>query len=145
MKKRYIDVIGFDLLFITLPICKLFNIVTVPWLITFLPMLLIAGVAIFRENILLVKMCKQKSYSSKYFINSNSEVVDAIQYTGENESEISDCLRANVCIKTENGLLINTQNGWERADVNDYIVKNKNGECYPCKPDIFKKIYIKLP
>ena len=31
--------------------------------------------------------------------------------------------------------------GTMTANVGDYIIKGVNGEFYPCKPDIFEKIY----
>lgn len=38
-------------------------------------------------------------------------------------------------------MLIETLEGTMRADVGDYIIKGIQGECYPCKPDIFKATY----
>lgn len=34
-----------------------------------------------------------------------------------------------------------TSNGTAYAEDGDYIIKASNGECYPCKPDIFAKTY----
>ena len=39
------------------------------------------------------------------------------------------------------GLTIDTLEGRMKADIGDYIIKGINGEFYPCKPDIFQKIY----
>ena len=44
----------------------------------------------------------------------------------------------------ENGikqLRIKTLEGVMDARIGDYIIKGVNGECYPCKPDIFEKTY----
>lgn len=39
---------------------------------------------------------------------------------------------------------IKTLRGTVRADFGDYIIMDKNGEVYPCKPDIFNKTYRKI-
>ena len=36
---------------------------------------------------------------------------------------------------------IETPKGTMKASVGDYIIKDVNGEFYPCKPDIFAKTY----
>jgi len=41
-------------------------------------------------------------------------------------------------------LEIKTLEGTMCADIGDYIIKGVNGEFYPCKPDIFEKIYEKV-
>ena len=41
----------------------------------------------------------------------------------------------------EEGLKIFTLEGVMMASIGDYIIKGVNGECYPCKPDIFAKTY----
>lgn len=39
---------------------------------------------------------------------------------------------------------IKTLRGTVRADFGDYIIMDKNGEVYPCKPEIFNKTYRKI-
>jgi len=39
------------------------------------------------------------------------------------------------------GLVIPTLEGDHIATTGDYIIKDVNGEFYPCKPDIFQKTY----
>ncbi|GIQ63703.1 hypothetical protein PACILC2_22710 [Paenibacillus cisolokensis] len=39
---------------------------------------------------------------------------------------------------------IRTLEGVMKADYGDYIIRGVNGECYPCKPDIFDKTYDKV-
>ena len=39
---------------------------------------------------------------------------------------------------------IKTLRGTVRADFGDYIIMDKNGEVYPCKPEIFNKNYRKI-
>jgi len=36
---------------------------------------------------------------------------------------------------------IETLEGTMRADPGDWIITGVNGECYPCKPDIFEATY----
>lgn len=83
-------------------------------------------------------------------------VIDAIQLI-DNDLSISDCLEfienidMNTCmflrykciedVRKENGITIHTLEGDMRAAFGDYIIKDVNGEMYPCKPDIFEKTY----
>jgi hypothetical protein len=39
---------------------------------------------------------------------------------------------------------IHTLEGVMHANYGDYIIKGVNGECYPCKPNIFEKTYEKV-
>ena len=82
-------------------------------------------------------------------------VIDAIQWTGINLSEIKmfvgDKLEYNIidtawevgkgrpCVLMK----IKTLEGKMEASEGDYIIKGVNGEFYPCKPDIFEKTYEK--
>jgi hypothetical protein len=89
-------------------------------------------------------------------------VVDALQWLGNlNQREIYNFLTNytdtdNAHFPTEgenfridfcNGgcstgdLYIKTLEGFVKADINDYIIKDENSEFYPCKPDIFEKTY----
>ena len=43
--------------------------------------------------------------------------------------------------QTESELLIPTLEGNHIASPGDFIVRGVDGECYPCKPDIFKETY----
>ena len=66
--------------------------------------------------------------------------IEAIQWNGENLSEIRDFMRSTV---ETHGLvlIIQTLEGNMYASLNDYIIKGVNGEFYPCKPYIFAKTY----
>ena len=66
--------------------------------------------------------------------------IEAIQWNGENLSEIRDFMRSTV---ETHGLvlIIPTLEGDMYASLNDYIIKGVNGEFYPCKPYIFAKTY----
>lgn len=84
-------------------------------------------------------------------------VVDAVQWTGENQREMFDFLTNYE--KTDDymsasgehfiidhnavkgGLVIKTLEGEHIASIGDYIIRGVAGEFYPCKPDIFKKTY----
>ena len=72
-------------------------------------------------------------------------VIETIQYLGaENEEEVirfADSEERPVKWSLEDGLIITTLEGSHRADVGDYIIKGVQGECYPCKPDIFDETY----
>lgn len=79
-------------------------------------------------------------------------VIDAIQWTGENQREMWDFLtgRTNDYMsasgdnfyidhsKIKGGLVIKTLEGEHLASIGDYIIKGVKGEFYPCKPDIFE-------
>ena len=66
--------------------------------------------------------------------------IEAIQWNGENLSEIRDFMRSTV--ETHGSvLIIPTLEGDMYASLNDYIIKGVNGEFYPCKPYIFAKTY----
>lgn len=41
----------------------------------------------------------------------------------------------------DESLFIETLEGEMKASSGDYIIRGVNGECYPCKPDIFEKTY----
>lgn len=67
-------------------------------------------------------------------------IIEAIQWTGENLSEIDKFMQAKVK-KRALVLIIPTLEGKMHALLGDYIIKGVNGEFYPCKPDIFDKTY----
>lgn len=66
--------------------------------------------------------------------------IEAIQWNGENLSEIRDFMRSTV-VNHGSVLIIPTLEGNMHASLNDYIIKGVNGEFYPCKPYIFAKTY----
>ena len=67
-------------------------------------------------------------------------IIEAIQWAGENLSEIDKFMQAKVK-KRALVLIIPTLEGKTHALLGDYIIKGVNGEFYPCKPDIFDKTY----
>ena len=73
-------------------------------------------------------------------------IIEAIQYLGDNFKEIEDFVEQKLLhfdtIDNEDFALgIPTLEGIMKASVGDYIIKGVSGECYPCKPDIFKLTY----
>lgn len=66
--------------------------------------------------------------------------VEALQWTGDNRSEIFDFCDKSYMNDSE--LRIQTLEGSMTASVGDYIIKGVKGEFYPCKPDIFEMTYI---
>ena len=78
-------------------------------------------------------------------------IIEAIQYTGNNGHEIevwsnNKVLQSPVLEPSDNNitgeyLQISTLEGQMSGIVNDWIIKDIQGEFYPCKPDIFKKTY----
>lgn len=72
-------------------------------------------------------------------------VIDAVQYTGDNKSEIIEFTVGHA--RTNTGyrhLTISTLEGKYKADVGDWIIQGVKGEFYPCKPDIFEATYEKV-
>lgn len=69
-------------------------------------------------------------------------VIEAIQWTGTNDSEIIKfCDNRHVDYDDTNGLFIHTLEGRMKADIGDYIIKGVAGEKYPCKENIFHLTY----
>lgn len=72
--------------------------------------------------------------------------VEAIQWNGENISQILKFTKGNAVIHNFNPdniplLIIHTLEGNMEASIGDYIIKGVDGEFYPCKEDIFLKTY----
>jgi hypothetical protein len=78
-------------------------------------------------------------------------IIEAIQYTGNNEKEIIEWAHGEPTPSTEMrqaiiwhdgfSLRVNTLEGVHIANPNDWIIKGVKGEFYPCKPDIFELTY----
>ncbi|MCU6709342.1 hypothetical protein M6D81_11550 [Paenibacillus sp. J5C_2022] len=52
---------------------------------------------------------------------------------------------SNEIVTYDNGSCdIRTLEGTVRADFGDYVIKGIQGECYPCKPEIFDATYEKV-
>lgn len=72
-------------------------------------------------------------------------VIDAIQFTGNNQSElIAWVIELNAIVNwhfRDGAVDIPTLEGTMTASSGDWIIRGVNGEFYPCKPDIFDKTY----
>jgi len=68
-------------------------------------------------------------------------VIEAIQWNGENIKEILEFADSSFIDKDSYTLKIKTLEGTWIAHRGDWIMKDINGEFYPCKPDIFEKTY----
>ena len=78
-------------------------------------------------------------------------VIDAIRFTGVNGplmEELEAFVGCPLSVRDKENTLcivIPTLEGEHIATPGDWIIKGVHGECYPCKPDIFKKTYDPLP
>lgn len=74
-------------------------------------------------------------------------IIDAVQFTDDSFettqaiNELLDPLRVSYRNPKHPVLIIDTLEGEMTARIGDWIIKGVNGECYPCKPDIFEKTY----
>ena len=68
-------------------------------------------------------------------------VVEVIRWDGTNVTKCVQFIGESFDGQTGQQLSIKTLEGTMTASLQDYIIKGVNGECYPCKPDIFKKTY----
>ena len=68
-------------------------------------------------------------------------VIDAMIFTVENYKECEAFIGKDNVDNTLSYPNIKTLEGVMRVSVGDYIIRGVQGECYPCKPDIFKATY----
>jgi hypothetical protein len=69
-------------------------------------------------------------------------VIDAVQWTGSNLSEIADLIgRADNVFVAGDTIKIKTLEGTMVASPGDWIIIGVKKEIYPCKPDIFSATY----
>lgn len=73
-------------------------------------------------------------------------VIEAIQYKGIDSFPLlkrfmGDKFNDLLFRPVSQRLIIPTLEGEHNASVNDWIIKDIQGEFYPCKPDIFKATY----
>lgn len=76
-------------------------------------------------------------------------VIDAEQWNGNWDSikhlfPIENAISPTDVDYDNNNVMIHTLEGDMKAELGDWIIKGVNGECYPCKPDIFEKTYEKV-
>lgn len=78
-------------------------------------------------------------------------VVEAFQYDGDFINRDGDyyvphwvadeLASGNMYFKNAGELYIKTLEGEMYVSVDDYIIKDVQGEIYPCKPDVFEQTY----
>lgn len=74
-------------------------------------------------------------------------IVEAVRHLPENTLEMYQFIGDNFYIDFCNGacqlgdLIIKTLDGDMRCNLGDWIIKGVRGEFYPCKPDVFEKVY----
>ena len=68
-------------------------------------------------------------------------VVRAVQWTGNNWTEIAAFHRGDDFLTEGAKLICRTLEGSLYAQVGDWIIEGVKGEIYPCKPDIFEATY----
>jgi hypothetical protein len=67
--------------------------------------------------------------------------IEAVQWTGENLTEILRFANTQNIDITSGVLIIKTLEGDMVASTGDYIIRGLRGEYYPCKPDVFHAKY----
>jgi hypothetical protein len=73
-------------------------------------------------------------------------IIEAIQWTGENEDECAKFLGKSFGGFPEkysdaDDIIVLTLEGQHIASRGDYLIRGVKGEHYPCKPDIFEMTY----
>ena len=68
-------------------------------------------------------------------------IVEAIQYTGDNLTEIFNFCNKAYFEYVSQSLIIDTLEGNMYANEGDYIIKGVRGEFYPCEKNIFEETY----
>lgn len=74
-------------------------------------------------------------------------VISAVQFTGENISEILDFANNEKSVgydTVKNQYYIKTLEGNNYITNGDYIIRGVEGEYYPCKERIFEKTYTEV-
>lgn len=69
-------------------------------------------------------------------------IVDAVRWNSKNYFDVIRLTgRKDIRFFDDGSCIIPTLEGNVVAQKGDYIIKGVRGECYPCKPDIFKETY----
>jgi len=72
-------------------------------------------------------------------------VVEAIQWAGDNIEDINKFTGGGIVFRADGKISIPTLEGDMLANKGDMIIKGVKSELYPCKLDIFKKTYQRIP
>lgn len=89
---------------------------------------------------------KPVEIEARLFAGSTAETMAVYQWIEENTAGSFDPLgpvpETGVSIDPATGqMMIATLGGAMRASVGDWIIRDVQGEFYPCKPDIFEATY----
>jgi len=68
-------------------------------------------------------------------------VIQALQWTGLNHTEMLGFTNASVTILNDSDLFVETLEGRMHANPGDYIIRGVRGEYYPCEKSIFEETY----
>lgn len=78
-------------------------------------------------------------------------IVEAVQFTRKNWEEVrqftdgkAEDMITERCINGKSYCYIDTLEGKMQVIEGDFIIKDVNGEFYPCKSDVFEKAYEEL-
>ena len=66
---------------------------------------------------------------------------EALQYTGDNGETVKHFAGDKVRKYEGKILQVITKQGWSHLNPNDYLIKNPDGEFYPCNPRTFNNTY----
>jgi preprotein translocase subunit Sss1 len=89
----------------------------------------------------MMKKYKKKPIIIEAIIWNGNNLKEIITFTGLHNSAKKWTWEEYEQIVKKEGLKIFTLEGSLKASIGDYIIKGIKGECYPCKPDIFKATY----
>lgn len=67
--------------------------------------------------------------------------IQAVQWTGDNTDEIIEFGGIQMSDSCKSYWVIHTLEGHMEISIGDYVIRGTSGEYYPCKPDIFERIY----
>lgn len=80
-----------------------------------------------------IKKYKKKPVVIEAMVWDGMSISKAREFCGKDQVDIKGVYPGPFRIRTLEGIMI--------AEIGDYIIKGVEGECYPCKPDIFHKTY----
>ena len=67
--------------------------------------------------------------------------IEAIQWTGNNGKEVLEFVRNKYYISFDGDLYLVTLENEMKVNFGDYIIKDLRGDFFPCKPDVFVKMF----
>lgn len=89
----------------------------------------------------MVKSYIKKPVAIEAVVWGGDNLLEIIRFTGQKASAMDLKWEDYEALVKKSGLKIFTLEDSHMASVGDYIIKGIEGECYPCKPDIFEATY----